>query len=193
MSTSRTWTFTVALQQRAAAEGWNLSSYFFTLNVRVQPTDSGGPFSPSPEVAIARARAAGVPCLVDGTFPRDLWIDVEPPPPPSLDAPEALTPPFDRTVCDCAADRVNCRTQPGYLLPRDLTRIAAFLNLSLEELGRRYLCASLGAVVGDTQGFLFRIPTITPRVETNRASSCARAAAPFTPCHRSAAATLMCT
>jgi hypothetical protein len=78
-------------------------------------------------------------------------------------------PPFERTTCDCARDVKNCRIQPGYLIPRDLARIAGHLGITVGELGQRYLWASPGAVVADPRtGQRRRVGTITPRMEGGR-------------------------
>jgi Fe-S-cluster containining protein len=76
-------------------------------------------------------------------------------------------PPFERTTCDCARDVENCRYQPGYLITRDLARIAGHLGITVAELGQRYLWASPGALVGSARG-VRRIGTITPRMKDGR-------------------------
>jgi Fe-S-cluster containining protein len=67
--------------------------------------------------------------------------------------------PFERTTCACAGCVACCKRQPGYLIPGDAERIAAFLNEPIEK----FLWASPGALV--KQGVrAFRIGTITPRL-----------------------------
>ena len=74
-----------------------------------------------------------------------------------------MTPPFQRTVCGCKADRENCHQQPGYLVPGDLERIAAYLGNEPKDVHELFW-ASPGAVVA-RDGQLYRIGTITPRRE----------------------------
>lgn len=67
-----------------------------------------------------------------------------------------------RTVCDCDLCKTNCRFIPGYLLPDDLDRIAAFLGDSERfEFAKKNLLASPGALVIKS-GVLRRIPTLVP-------------------------------
>lgn len=81
---------------------------------------------------------------------------------------ETTTPPFERTVCACEADREHCTRQPGYLVPGDMERMAGHLHLHLSELAHG-LRASPGAVVGDSvTGHLFRIGTIVPAMAGGR-------------------------
>jgi Fe-S-cluster containining protein len=78
-------------------------------------------------------------------------------------------PPFPRTTCACAADRENCRFQPGYLIPRDLPRIAGHLGITVAELGQRHLWASPGALIMDPcTRQMRRAGTITPRMEEGK-------------------------
>ena len=41
---------------------------------------------------------------------------------------------YQRTFCDCPECSLNCQYIPGYLLPEDLTRIAAFHGVDLNPL-----------------------------------------------------------
>jgi hypothetical protein len=65
-----------------------------------------------------------------------------------------------RTICECAQCKINCRFIPGYLLPEDLSEIAAFLDYSdLFEFAKENLLASPGALV-IKGGVLCRIRTL---------------------------------
>lgn len=69
---------------------------------------------------------------------------------------------FERTVCDCALDRLNCRHLPGYLIPDDLPRMAAAAGYGdVFEFARAHLLASPGALVQKGTR-TFRIPTLVP-------------------------------
>jgi Fe-S-cluster containining protein len=76
---------------------------------------------------------------------------------------------FPRTQCACAECALNCRFIPGYLIPTDLTAIAAelsddnLLNFALE-----HLLASPGATVM-ADGKLLQIPTLVPARQVNGA------------------------
>lgn len=74
------------------------------------------------------------------------------------------TPPFRRTRCACANELENCRTKPGYLIPRDVSRIASWLSITVSELLRTYLTVGIG--------FRFlRIDTRTESVTIHTAQS----------------------
>lgn len=88
--------------------------------------------------------------------------------------PLELPPPeFKRSVCACGPCTAFCFTKPGYLIPSDLFRIADHL-VTAERIEKTqdvftFLRASKGAVLGDTKsGQLFRVGTITPRLENGR-------------------------
>ena len=67
-----------------------------------------------------------------------------------------------RTVCNCELCAINCRFIPGYLLPKDLDKIATFLGYSkLSEFAEKNLLASPGAIV-IKDGRLCRIRTLVP-------------------------------
>jgi Fe-S-cluster containining protein len=70
---------------------------------------------------------------------------------------------FERTQCACAPCTANCYHIPGYLIPADLARIAAFHQPGREFISwaHRHLLASPGALVAQ-KGRLFRIPTLVP-------------------------------
>jgi hypothetical protein len=72
-----TWSYSRELQRRATREGWDLYEND-TYGTRIEATDSPNEDGPAPlandNIAIALARAAGVPCLDDGTFPDDVTI-----------------------------------------------------------------------------------------------------------------------
>lgn len=84
-----------------------------------------------------------------------------------------MPPPFERTICACLPCTYYCYRQPGHMLPEDVAAIARHLVergeiRSVEEV-HRYLQASKGAVVADSRtGRVFRIGTITPRMEDGR-------------------------
>ena len=70
---------------------------------------------------------------------------------------------FTRTACSCDEDVVNCYFVPGYLIPDDLSRLAAHLSIpNIFDLARDYLLASPGPIVGLNTGETFRIPTLVP-------------------------------
>lgn len=74
-------------------------------------------------------------------------------------------PPFKRTTCDCYECKTCCRKQPGFLIPGDAVRIAAFLNRHVEQL----LWDSPGALVMNSLTRLVqRVRTITPRLVKGR-------------------------
>jgi len=163
--------FTDALQTRATQEGWQLTLWSTGFRI-TRPSDS---ILPDDAAAVALARAAGVPCEDDGTFPTNTLIvpahtsaedqhDLSPAFAPLRPSPDPVDPPFERTTCACDADLLNCYKQPGPLIPRDIARIAAHLQMSPAELGQQYLWASPGAILVDTIARKeFRVPTITPR------------------------------
>jgi hypothetical protein len=70
---------------------------------------------------------------------------------------------FDRTHCACAACTAYCYHVPGYLIPADLARIAAFHQSGMDMIAwaQQHLLASPGALVA-RPGQLFRIPTLVP-------------------------------
>jgi Fe-S-cluster containining protein len=72
-------------------------------------------------------------------------------------------PPFPRTTCDCA-DCINCcKSQPGYLLPGEMERIAAYRQ---EPSVLHLFRASPGAVVGDMRtGRRWSVRTIVPHFD----------------------------
>lgn len=69
---------------------------------------------------------------------------------------------FERTVCGCRECVDCCKSQPGPLAPGQLEAIAAHLGKSLEDVKPDFV-ASPGALVGTTNGAVFRVGTITPR------------------------------
>lgn len=80
---------------------------------------------------------------------------------------------FERTVCACTACTRFCFNMPGMLIPSDLFRIGDHLRDSGVIATTRdvfqFLRASKGAVVGNTETQkLYRIGTITPKVENGR-------------------------
>jgi Fe-S-cluster containining protein len=84
-----------------------------------------------------------------------------------------MAPPFPRTECACPADRDYCRRAPGFLIPEDVQKIGDYLveqgTIDAPDRVLAYLRASKGAVVGDSRtGRVFRIGTITPRMEDGR-------------------------
>jgi Fe-S-cluster containining protein len=70
---------------------------------------------------------------------------------------------YERTHGACAACTAYCYHIPGYLIPADLARIAAFHQPGLEVIAwaHQHLLASPGALVA-RHGRLFRIPTLAP-------------------------------
>lgn len=100
------WIFTKELQQRASREGWSL----FESDVRgleVERCDDPGEDGPSDpladdDVAIALARAAGVPCLDDGTFADEVDVTFECTPEPSQRADDG-----ERISCDECGESFN--------------------------------------------------------------------------------------
>jgi len=81
---------------------------------------------------------------------------------------------YPRTHCDCPQCAMNCKFIPGYLMPNDLLRIAAFhgvdLNplldgqyqkVNLRQFAATNLLASSGALVLKN-GRPCRIPTLVP-------------------------------
>ncbi|MDY0314160.1 MAG: YkgJ family cysteine cluster protein [Bacteroidales bacterium] len=75
---------------------------------------------------------------------------------------------YERTICSCEKCRSFCKKMPGYLIPDDIYRIYKELNkqrdsnISIGDL----LSASPGAIV-QTQGSIFRTPTIVPSRSVN--------------------------
>lgn len=77
---------------------------------------------------------------------------------------------FPRTECACAECVLNCRFIPGYLIPTDLTAMAAELGYdNLLSFALENLLASPGATVM-ANGELLQIPTLVPARQAN--SSC---------------------
>jgi hypothetical protein len=76
---------------------------------------------------------------------------------------------FPRTECACAECVLNCQYIPGYLIPSDLTAIAAELGFdNLLTFALEYLLASPGATVM-ANGEMFQIPTLVPARQANGA------------------------
>lgn len=74
--------------------------------------------------------------------------------------PHPLAIPFKRTVCACSECVQCCKEQPGFLIPGDAERIAAFTGLPSSAT----LSASPGGLVMDKQkGRVFSVRTITPQ------------------------------
>lgn len=74
---------------------------------------------------------------------------------------------FSRTECACAECVLNCHHIPGYLIPSDLTAIAAELRVdNLLAFALENLLASPGATVM-AHGELFQIPTLVPARQAN--------------------------
>ena len=83
-----------------------------------------------------------------------------------------MTPPFERTICDCEEDKAHCRSIPGVLLPDDILIIREFLEkrdqidypafLNLFRLGPKgWKAARI------TEGGIesLHLPTITPKID----------------------------
>lgn len=68
---------------------------------------------------------------------------------------------FLRTVCACKECTTNCIFIPGYLIPADLARVVPD-GISANEWAVQNLLASPGALVTNTAGHVFRIPTLVP-------------------------------
>ena len=76
---------------------------------------------------------------------------------------------FQRTECACAECVLNCHHIPGYLIPSDLSVIAAQLGYeNLLTFALENLLASPGATVM-ANGEMFQIPTLVPARQTNGA------------------------
>lgn len=76
---------------------------------------------------------------------------------------------FPRTECACTECTLNCRFIPGYLIPTDLTAMAAELGYdNLLSFALENLLASPGATVM-ANGELFQIPTLVPARQANGA------------------------
>jgi len=76
---------------------------------------------------------------------------------------------FPRTECACAECVLNCQHIPGYLVPGDLSVIAAQLGYeNLLPFALENLLASPGATVM-ANGVMFQIPTLVPARQTNGA------------------------
>lgn len=76
---------------------------------------------------------------------------------------------FSRTECACAECVLNCQHLPGYLIPSDLSVIAAQLGYeNLLTFALENLLASPGATVM-ANGEMFQIPTLVPARQTNGA------------------------
>lgn len=70
---------------------------------------------------------------------------------------------FERSTCACRQCSAACRAMPGYLIPGDIERIAAYVGADPDDevfLGKNFR-ASEGPLVMK-RGQLFRIPTIVP-------------------------------
>lgn len=70
---------------------------------------------------------------------------------------------FERTSCDCSKCAAACRTMPGYLIPGDIERIAAYVGADPDD--EKFLIANFRASEGplvQRDGNRFRIPTIVP-------------------------------
>ncbi len=94
-----------------------------------------------------------------------------------------MSPPFERTTCDCACCTVGCRTMPGSLIPGDVERIAAhaghdddvvwildhFLASPGAKVARRAADAEVALGISlrgehySAAMVIFRVPTIVPR------------------------------
>src|SRR5262249_46977161 len=70
---------------------------------------------------------------------------------------------FERTHCACPECNIHCRHIPGYLVPADLGRMAAFHQpkANIVTWALDHLLASPGALVA-RDGVRFRIPTLVP-------------------------------
>lgn len=82
------------------------------------------------------------------------------------------TPPFERTVCACAACQSCCDKHPGYMAVGDWERIAAHLNLAPDAAAHLFERGK-GAIVGSIErgrGVVHprRIETIRPRFVDGR-------------------------
>ena len=78
---------------------------------------------------------------------------------------------FKRTECACDECTHNCQVIPGYLIPDDIERISRHLGYAnLVRFAFENLAASPGAtVLSGGDGRIFRIPTIVPQRQANRA------------------------
>lgn len=78
---------------------------------------------------------------------------------------------FKRTECACDECTHNCRVIPGYLIPDDIERISRHLGyINLVRFAFENLAASPGAtVMSGGDGRIFRIPTLVPQRQANRA------------------------
>lgn len=77
---------------------------------------------------------------------------------------------FARTECACAECVMNCQHMPGYLIPEDLTAIAAELGYdNWEKFAFENLAASQGATVMMRDGQTLQIPTLVPQRQANGA------------------------
>jgi len=78
---------------------------------------------------------------------------------------------FKRTVCACGECTHNCRVIPGYLIPDDIERISRHFGYNnLVRFAFENLAASTGAtVMSSGDGRIFRIPTLVPQRQANRA------------------------
>ena len=70
---------------------------------------------------------------------------------------------FERTQCACPACQSHCQHLPGYLIPADVARIAAYHrpDMDIPTWAQTYLLASPGALV-IRQGKLLRLRTLVP-------------------------------
>jgi Fe-S-cluster containining protein len=76
---------------------------------------------------------------------------------------------FPRTECACTECALNCRFIPGYLIPTDLTAMAAELGYdNLLSFALKNLLASPGATVM-ANGELFQLLTLVPARQANGA------------------------
>ena len=76
--------------------------------------------------------------------------------------------PFSRTHCACPECQACCRRQPGPLVPGDLERIAAHLQLPVRVAALKFWASPGGVVANRATGEQVRVGTITPRMREGR-------------------------